>query len=286
MAQMSNGNNQSLLQRTFFSTAIAIGALIGSSGMAQNLVPAQPTDLLLASASVSPTLIPAPAPTVSSSDISALPEAPSAILRASTVDFDGQTPSSGNGPEVSPFTKYVPAGAMAPRLTAHDKFVMGFRDSVSPFSILAILCSAGYSHVLNGQPNYGTDKGAFGERIGAVAIRDTTENIFSNSIYAPLLHEDPRYYVEGPQYGFFHRVLYAATRPIITRTDSGSSTINGAQILGDASASAISYAYYPPINRNFRDTVATFGGALGGDAFGDVVSEFSHQVLKTFHLSK
>jgi len=294
MAQMSGGNNQSLLHRTFLSTAMVVCALVASSAMAQNIVPVQSTGMLLTSASASPMLIsdvssPTVAPntlTVSTSDTSALPEAPSAILRASTVDFDGQTPSSGNGLEVSRFTKYVPVGATAPQITAHDKVVMGLRDSISPFSILGILASASYSHLTNGQPNFGTNKGAFGQRIGAVAIRDTTENIFSDSVYAPLLHEDPRYYVEGPQYGFFHRVIYAATRPIITRTDSGRSTINAAQILGDASASAISYTYYPQINRNFRDTVATFGGALGGDAFGDFVSEFSHQVLKMFHLSK
>jgi len=273
---------------------MVVCALVASSAMAQNIVPVQSTGMLLTSASASPMLIPdASSPTaapntltVSTSDASPLPEAPSAILRASTVDFDGQTPSNGNGPEVSRFAKYVPAGSTAPQITAHDKVVIGLRDSVSPLSILGILVSSGYSHITNGEPNFGTDKGAFGQRLGAIAIRDTTENIFANSVYAPLLHEDPRYYVEGPQYGFFHRVLYAATRPLITRTDSGRNTINAAQILADASAGAISYTYYPQINKNFHDTAATFGGLLGGDALADVVNEFSHQILKMFHLSK
>ena len=285
MTPISNGNKRFFSLHALLSTVIVAGALSCSIAQAQDAPPVQPADTLVASASVSPVLL-SDVPASSSSDASALPEAPSALLSASTVDLGSQIPSGSNGPEVSPYTKYVPAGSTAPQITAHDKFVMGFRDVVSPFSILAILFSAGYSHVTNGEPNYGTDKGAFGERIGATAIRDTTEDILATSVYAPLLHEDPRYYVEGPQYGFFHRVLYAATRPIITRTDSGRTTINAAQILGDASASAISYTYYPPINRNFRDTVATFGGSLGGDALGDVVSEFSHQVLKSFHLSK
>jgi len=282
---MFNRNNRSIFLQTLLSTAIAAGAGFCSIAQAQDAAPVQPAYTLVASAGLSPVLLPE-APVSSSSDASALPEAPSALLPASTVELGSQIPSGSNGPEVSRYTKYVPAGSMAPQITAHDKFVMGFRDAASPFSILGILVSAGYSHVTNGEPNYGTDKGAFGERIGATAIRDTSEDIFTTSIYAPLLHEDPRYYVEGPQYGFFHRVIYAVTRPIITRTDSGRTTINAAQILGDASASAISYAYYPPINRNFRDTASTFGGALGGDALGDLVSEFSHQVLKSFHLAK
>ena len=290
---MFNRNNRSIFLQTLLFTAMAAGVGFCATAQAQDAAPLQPASTLVASASVSPLLIPnAPEATEasevasSSNDASALPEAPSAMLRVSAANLGEQTAPSGNGMEVSRYTKYVPAGWSAPQLTAHDKFVMGFRDSVSPFSILAIVFSAGYSHVTNGQPNYGVDKGAFGERIAATAVRDTAENIFATSIYAPLLHEDPRYYVLGPQYGFFHRVFYAATRPLITRTDSGRTSINGAQILGDASASAISYTYYPPINRNFRDTVATFGGSLGGDALGDVVSEFSHQVLKSFHLAK
>jgi hypothetical protein len=182
--------------------------------------------------------------------------------------------------------KYIPAGWTAQPLTAHDKVVLGLKDSYSPFSFLGIIFSAGYSHLVNGQPNYGTDKGAFGERLGATAIRDTSEGIFTDAIFAPMLHEDPRYYVEGSQYNFFHRVLYAATRPIITRTDSGRESLNGALLLGYASASALSYTYYPSINQNFKDTVATFGGGLGGAAIGDIVSEFSDEVLVKLHLKK
>jgi hypothetical protein len=190
-------------------------------------------------------------------------------------------------PKVAPrYTKYIPAGWSAQPLTGGDKVILGLRDSVTPFSFLGIIFSAGYSHLTNGEPNYGTNGEAFGKRLGATAIRDTSENIFANSVYAPLLHEDPRYYVEGPQYGLFHRVIYAATRPIITRTDSGHNTINASQLLGDASASAISYTYYPQINKNFHDTVGTFGGALAGDALGFVVSEFSDQVLVKLHLKK
>jgi hypothetical protein len=217
----------------------------------------------------------------------ALPEAPSAVLRGSRVDFEPMASQGNMGPRTAPITrKYIPAGWTAQPLTAHDKVVLGFRDSVTAYSFLGVLISAGYSHVLNGQPNYGTDRGAFGERLGATAIRDTSEQLFTDVVFAPLLHEDPRYYVEGNQYSFIHRVLYAGTRPLITRTDSGRSTLNGALLLGYASASGLSYAYYPAINRNFRDTVATFGGSLGGAALGDVVSEFADQVLVKLHLKR
>jgi hypothetical protein len=140
--------------------------------------------------------------------------------------------------------------------------------------------------VLNGQPNYGTDRGAFGERLGAAGIRETTQGVFTDSIFAPLLHEDPRYYVEGSQYGFIHRAVYAATRPLITRTDSGRASINGSLLLGYAASSAVTYTYYPKSNQNFHDTASTFGGAIGGAALGFFVSEFTSDVLVKLHLQK
>lgn len=213
-----------------------------------------------------------------------LPDAPSAQLRGSYAGVDAAAAQNSHPIVATIHTAYIPAGWTAQPLTAHDKVILGLHDSVSPFSFLGIIFSAGYSHLVNGQPNYGTDKGAFGERLGATAIRDSMEGIFTDSVFAPILHEDPRYYVEGSKYGFIHRVLYAGTRPIITRTDSGHETLNGALLLGYASASAVSYTYYPAINQNFKDTVATFGGGLAGAAIGDLVSEFSDEILVKLHL--
>jgi hypothetical protein len=218
----------------------------------------------------------------------ALPNAPSALLEGGANAGAGTGGAAQNSRAiVAPiYTKYIPAGWTAQPLTAHDKVILGFRDTVSPFSFLSILVSAGYSQLTNGQPNYGTDRGAFGERLGAAALRDSTEGIFTDAVFAPMLHEDPRYYVEGNRYSFIHRVLYAVTRPIITRTDGGRETLNGALLLGYASASALSYTYYPSINQNFHDTAATFGGGIGATALGDVVSEFSDEVLIKLHVKK
>ncbi len=182
--------------------------------------------------------------------------------------------------------KYIPAGTVGQPLTARDKFFVGVQDLYSPFSILGSVASALYAHALNGEPNYGTNLGAFGQQLGATVIRDSNEGFFADSLLDPLFHEDPRYFIEGPSYGFVHRVLYAGTRPIITRNDSGKNTLNAALLVGYAGASAISYSYYPQVNKNFRDTASTFGGSLGGAAVGFLVSEFSDQVLQALHLEK
>jgi hypothetical protein len=180
--------------------------------------------------------------------------------------------------------KYIPAGwATTHPLPAKDKVLLGLKDLYNPLNFAAMFLSAGYEQVLNGSPNYGVDRGAFGERLGAAAIRESTQGIFTDAVFAPLLREDPRYYIEGPQYSFVHRTLYSITRPLVTRTDSGHSSVNGALLLGYAASSALSYTYYPQINKNFRDTASTFGGAIGGAAVGFFVTEFASDVLQKLH---
>jgi len=189
------------------------------------------------------------------------------------------------GYEVAPLhTKYILPNMRAQNLAAHDKMLIALEDVYSPLNFGGIIASAGYEQLRNGQPNYGTDRGAFGERLGAAGIRDTAQGVLTDGVFAPLLHEDPRYYVEGPQYGIFHRALYAVTRPLITRTDSGRAAINGALLLGYASSTALNNAYYPSANRNMRDNAEAFAGSMGGAALGFFVAEFTSSLWGDLHL--
>jgi hypothetical protein len=182
--------------------------------------------------------------------------------------------------------KYIQPGMKAQPLTAHDKRMIGFEDSYSLLNFGGMIAAAGYQQLTNGQPNYGTDRGAFGERLGAAAIRDTAQGLFTDAVFAPLLHEDPRYYVQGSQYSLVHRALYAATRPLITCTDNGHRTLNGALLLGYASAALLNNAYYPSINRNVHDNVTAFGGSVGGAALGFVFTEFTSSLWRKVHFEQ
>jgi hypothetical protein len=177
-------------------------------------------------------------------------------------------------------------GQVAPPLSAHDKEVMGFKQSFTLFSLVGWTTSAAYTHLVNGSPNYGTDSAAFGERLGAAALRNTSQNIFGNVVFAPLFHEDPRYYKMGKGHNVVKRVAYAATRAIITRADDGHATPNYSLVAGRLFGSALTNAYYPDINRNFSQTAQTFGTSMGGAAIGYVVTEFLDEALEIVHLNK
>jgi hypothetical protein len=176
----------------------------------------------------------------------------------------------------------IPSSPMKPR----DKFLGGLKDATSPFAITGWVTAAGWEQMTNGSPNYGTDSGAFGQRLGAAAIRGISENFFSKSVFAPIFHEDPRYYEMGNGRGFFKRAFYAGTRCIVTRTDAGNAAPNFALLIGNAAAAALTKAYYPSQNTTFSQVSETYATSIGGAALGYVAREFLDDTLEFVHLKR
>ena len=181
--------------------------------------------------------------------------------------------SAANGPDATPNDRCIQPGQHAPSITARDKAVMGLQGAFSWFAAIGWVSAAGYEQLTNTTPNYGTDRGAFGQRLGASAIRAISEDVLADSVLAPAFHEDPRYYRLGSSHKFLPRVAYAATRAIITRSDSGRNVPNFSQIGGNLIGAALTNAYYPQSNRTAVQTLETFGGSLGGTALGDGIAE-------------
>ena len=236
-----------------------------------------------------------------SAEVAALPNAPevaesgaSSSVAAAPANTNGfMASAAGNGSiavgstasiaVASPTQKFIRPGQIAPTLTGSDKALLGVKNAFMPFEASGWFVSAGYSQVTNSSPNYGTDRGAFGQRLGAAAVRDSTESIFGDSVMANFFHEDPRYYQMGPAHNFFVRLVYAGTRPLLTRTDSGRATPNFAQLTGTMGGAALTNLYYPQGNRSMGQTMETFGGSVGGSALSDVVSEFYSSFKHMFH---
>ena len=177
-------------------------------------------------------------------------------------------------------------GEVAAPMSVSAKVKGGLKNSVSLFSMTGWLASAGYEQLTNGSPNFGTDAGAFGERLGFGAIHGISNGVFSNCLFAPIFHEDPRYYVMGPGHPFPKRLIYAATRVIISRTDSGRSMPNYALFAGNAGGAALTELYYPAQNTTASQVARTFGTSLVGSAFGFIVDEFVVDALVDLHLKK
>jgi hypothetical protein len=185
-----------------------------------------------------------------------------------------------------PFDKFVEAGEVAPQLTVGDKVLIGMRGSVSPYAVIGWISSATYSEAIDGSPYYGQDSKNYLQRLGAAAAKATSEDIFTNSVLAPLLHEDPRYYQMGHGHSLFARFGFSVTRVLVTKTDAGRQTVNYAVLGGNLAGSALTQAYYPPESRGFGQVMKTYGTSLLGQAVGNVFDEFILSSAEFLQLKK
>lgn len=222
-----------------------------------------------------------------------LPDAPSFTVSSSTEAFGagdqaGIAPTAGSNRSgvAKKYAGIVLPGQTAVPLTAGNKVVYGVASAFSPFNLVSITVSAGYSHVVDTAPHYGTNSEAFGKREGVAALRSTIQNLATNSLFAPVFRDDPRYYELGPQHKLLNRVVYAGTRVLITRSDSGHSRLNAPLLLGYGVAAGMNNLYYPDQDTGGKETFKNYASSLGGAALGMEVNEFLDDALRIVHLRK
>lgn len=167
----------------------------------------------------------------------------------------------------------VQPGEKVPPLSARDKLLFPVHEELRPPSWFSTFFSSGWQQLRDTDPRYGVDSGAYGQRLGAAAIRDLSMRTFSDGVMPALLREDPRYYrkAEG---SIWHRGLYAASRVLVTQRDSGASGFNNSVVVGHGMASALTMAYYPDKSANAGVVFKTWGFSLIGEAGGNLWSEF------------
>jgi hypothetical protein len=228
-----------------------------------------------------------------SANEAALPDAPSSSSSAgegTAVDFSAplaapQSNSTYSKPAmVSKYTTIVDPGQSVERLSGGQKLIYAFREQASFTALIGATASAGVSQGLDSAPHYGHNKEAFAQRFGAAYARQTTQAIMTDGVFSPLFHDDPRYYVMGSQHNFFSRVVYAASRVVVVRSDEGHSRLNAPLLAGYAVASGVNNAYYPEYDRGGKETALNFLTSLGGAVVSFEVSEFYHDALRMVHL--
>jgi hypothetical protein len=159
-------------------------------------------------------------------------------------------------------------------LSSGDKLKLAIVGQFTVSAQASALFSAGFSQMRDSSPHFGTDSGAFGERLGALALKQTTQSIFEHGIYAGLFHDDPRYYVMGREKNPGIRALYSASRFVITQTDDGKASINWPKFAGIVSAAALTNAYYPAVDHGFANGASAFCVSLGTSILNNEINEF------------
>jgi hypothetical protein len=168
-------------------------------------------------------------------------------------------------------------------LTVRQTFEPFAKGTVDPFTAGAAVAGAALSQADNGDPRYGQGTGPYAERFGAAVADITTQNFFSDAVMASLLHEDPRYFRLGPEFGFWHRLGYSLSRIVITRTDAGKESFNYSGVLGMSMGIALSNAYYPSSSVNASEVGYRFGTSLVASALSNILPEFWPDIRQKLH---
>jgi hypothetical protein len=171
-------------------------------------------------------------------------------------------------------------------LTVKEKFRLFAKETVDPFTVLSAAAGAAISQVDNQNPKYGEGGGPYAERFGAAVADIATQNFFQDAVLASLLHEDPRYFRRGPEFGVWYRVGYALSRVVVTRTDAGKQRFNFSGVLGMSAGIALSNAYYPDSSVSASEVGYRFGTSIMASALSNLLPEFWPDIHEKFFRRK
>jgi hypothetical protein len=158
------------------------------------------------------------------------------------------------------------------RITSRQKMTIAFKDSFDlPVYPTAALFATLYQ-LENQNPSFGQGMAGYMKRFGTAYGDQMIGNMMTEGIIPSVFHQDPRYFRLG-EGSKKSRTWYALRAIVVARMDSGRRSFNFSEWGGNASAVALSNAYYPD-TRNWNDNLQKLLIACGTDAFSNVLKEF------------
>lgn len=224
---------------------------------------------------------------------SSLPEAPTPQAAAFTAQ-NGQKTGPGRvnkvfgiyvGPAypIKPDSKWdisINAGQHPEPLSPTDTLIYAAHEQVLPVVIVPGLLSAGWGQMVDANPHVGTDAGGFGERLGYAMLRQASDRLTGDGIFAAAFRQDPRFYREnnGP---IVHRGLRAVRQTFMRYNGDGDggSRVNASGILGHALGNYLAMAYYPDSSSGAGVATSGFATSIAGDMGVKLIQEFAPDLL-------
>jgi hypothetical protein len=133
-------------------------------------------------------------------------------------------------------------------------------------------------------PSFGQGVEGYSHYLGTAYVDLAVGDYMTEAILPALLHQDPRYFRRGVGTGK-SRLLYAMGQIFWTHKDAGGGQFNFSEIGGNATAVAISNAYYPD-GRTVSDNLTRLGTQVGSDMVGNILKEFWPDLRKKFSHDK
>jgi hypothetical protein len=220
-----------------------------------------------------------------------LPDKPTAMTPGQAPDAQNKIDDS-QGQQTKRMLWVIPnfgavnANTQLPPLSTREKFVLAAQDSVvdySSYTWAGIL--AGQAMLLNSDPELGRGIKGYGRYYWRTFTDGVSGTFFTEAIVPAITHEDPRYYTMG-QGGFFRRTGYAISRAFVTKTDSGGTSFNWSEVVGNGLEAGLSNAYYPPQERGLSQTALNWGTQMESAVLNHIFQEFWPDIRKNLFRQK
>jgi hypothetical protein len=181
---------------------------------------------------------------------------------------------------VLPNYRTAEATAVYMPITPKQKFTIATKDTIDYPLFLLGGAFAGIAQLADEHPLFGQGVAGYAHRYATAYADQFIGNYFTEGILPILFHEDPRYFrkAQGSKLG---RTAYAATRIFVTKTDTGRSTFNFAEVVGNSMAAAAGNGYYPG-ETHLTDNISRLGQSLATDAISQVLKEFWPDIKRRY----
>ena len=156
------------------------------------------------------------------------------------------------------------SGGVAPQ-TTREAFKVASLDTFDP----VVFPFVGLT-TLMGQ---GSSTASYDARYATVFADSSIGNFMTTAIVPSLMHQDSRFYRRG-EGGVFSRMMYAASRSVVTRTRDGRAAFNISEIGGNLAAAGVSNLYYSPADRTVNGTLTRWGTQVMWDTVANELKEF------------
>lgn len=157
-------------------------------------------------------------------------------------------------------------------ITTKKKFRIAVEDSFDRGTVALAAAFAGEGQITNATPEFGQGVAGYARYFATSYADLVVGNFMTEAIYPTIFRQDPRYFRRGTGSGI-SRLGYAAGQIFWTHRDSGGSQFNFSELGGNASAVALSNAYYPG-SHTAATNLSKFGLQVGVDMISNILKEF------------
>jgi hypothetical protein len=183
---------------------------------------------------------------------------------------------------IYPYQRFLTSNIVIP-MTWQQKGYLALHDLADPANIGTILGISAITVGADSHSAYGPGMKGFGKSVGVSLLQDATVQFFGEFAIPVLAHQDPRYF-RMPHAPVPKRILYAVSRTVISRSDSGRSMPNYGTLLSYPIDAELANFYVPGIHPDAASTGIRILTGYGLDPVNNLLNEFLPDVASRVHI--